>query len=103
MVAEKIRLAVAATDVDLPDRVPVRMTVSIGVAAYPDDTDNGADLFGLADDALYQAKRMGRDRTCMTGAPHDEPSTRARPSMVQDAQVMQSESNVGARHRRSPE
>jgi diguanylate cyclase (GGDEF)-like protein len=103
MVAEKIRLAVAATAVDLPDRVPVRMTVSIGVAAYPDDTDNGADLFSLADDALYQAKRTGRDRTCMTGAPHDEPSTRATPSMVQDAQVMQSESNVGARHRRSPE
>jgi diguanylate cyclase (GGDEF)-like protein len=103
MVAEKIRLAVAATDVDLPDRVAVRLTVSIGVAAYPEDTDDSAELFGLADAALYRAKRMGRDRTCMAGAPHDEPSTRATPSMVHDAQVMESESNVGARHRRSPE
>ena len=103
MVAEKIRLAVAATGVDLPDRVAVRLTVSIGVAAYPEDTDDGAELFGLADAALYQAKRMGRDRTCMASAPRDEPSTRATPSMVHDAQVMQSESNVGARHRRSPE
>jgi diguanylate cyclase (GGDEF)-like protein len=103
MVAEKIRLAVAATDVDLPDRVAVRLTVSIGVAAYPEDTDDAAELFGLADAALYQAKRTGRDRTCIAGAPHDAPSTRAAPSMVHDAEVMESESNVGARHRRSPE
>jgi diguanylate cyclase (GGDEF)-like protein len=103
MVAEKIRHAVAATDVDLPGRVALRLTVSIGVAAYPEDTNEAAELFGLADEALYRAKRMGRDRTCMAGAPDDAPAARATTSMVQDAQVMQSESNVGARHRRSPE
>jgi predicted signal transduction protein with EAL and GGDEF domain len=103
MVAEKIRHAVAATDVDLPGRVALRLTVSIGVAAYPEDTNEAAELFGLADEALYRAKRMGRDRTCMAGAPDDAPAARATTSMVQDAQVMQSESNVSARHRRSPE
>ena len=95
LVAEKIRVAVAATDVQLPDRPPVHLSVSVGAAAYPENTDNAAELFGLADAALYQAKRMGRDRTCL--------SRRASPAMVQDAPVNQSESNVGAGNRRSSE
>jgi len=95
VVAEKIRAAVGATDVELPDRPPVRLTVSVGVAAYPDDTDSASELFGLADDALYDAKRMGRDRTCLT--------PRAGRSMVHDARVTTTESNVGAGHHRSPE
>jgi diguanylate cyclase (GGDEF)-like protein len=95
LVAEKIRVAVAATDVQLPDRPPVHLSVSVGVAAYPENTDNAAELFGLADAALYQAKRMGRDRTRL--------SRRASPAMVQDAPVNQSESNVGAGNRRSSE
>jgi diguanylate cyclase (GGDEF)-like protein len=95
LVAEKIRVAVSATAVELPDRQSVHVTVSLGVAAYPEDTDDAAELFGLADDALYQAKRLGRDRTCL--------SRRARPAMVQDAPVNQSESNVGAGNRRSSE
>ena len=47
-------LAVAATDVELPGRGAVRLTVSVGVAAYPEDTDTATELFGLADDALYR-------------------------------------------------
>jgi diguanylate cyclase (GGDEF)-like protein len=95
-VAEKIRLAVAATNVELPDRPPVRVTVSVGVAAYPEDTSAASELFALADGALYQAKRTGRDRTCMAS------TSRAAPAMLHDAQVNQSESNAGARSRRSP-
>jgi diguanylate cyclase (GGDEF)-like protein len=68
MVAEKIRLAVAATDVGLPDRDPVRLTVSIGVAAYPENAESATELFSLADEALYRAKRTGRQRTCVAGA-----------------------------------
>jgi diguanylate cyclase (GGDEF)-like protein len=97
-VAEKIRLAVAATDVELVDRPPVRVTVSVGVAAYPEDTGSASELFSLADGALYEAKRAGRDRTCTAAA-----SPRAATAMLHDAQVNQSESNAGARSRRSPE
>jgi diguanylate cyclase (GGDEF)-like protein len=95
VVAEKIRAAVAATEVELPGRGAVRLTVSVGVAAYPEDTDTATELFGLADGALYEAKRMGRDRTCMT--------SRGRPSMVQDALMTNRESSIRARHHRPSE
>jgi diguanylate cyclase (GGDEF)-like protein len=102
LVAEKIRLAVAGTDVELSDRLAVRLTVSVGVAAYPEDATSAADLFGLVDDALYEAKRTGRNRTCMASG---LPAARAHgvPSMGQHAQVTTSETHAGAGHRRSPE
>jgi diguanylate cyclase (GGDEF)-like protein len=102
-VAEKIRLAVAATDMELPDRRPVRLTVSVGVAAYPEDTGTAGDLFALADGALYHAKRTGRDRTCMAADSRSQAPARGTPPIVHDAQMSQSESNAGARSRRSPE
>jgi diguanylate cyclase (GGDEF)-like protein len=102
-VAEKIRLAVAATDVELPDRAAVRVTVSVGVAAYPEDTGTASELFALADGALYEAKRTGRDRTCMAASSPGGPPPRAATAMLHDAQVNQSESNAGAGSRRSPE
>jgi len=38
------------------------ITVSLGVATSAAETDDGACLIGLADRALYHAKRSGRDR-----------------------------------------
>jgi len=40
----------------------VRLTVSIGIALYPDAAKNPESLIRAADDAMYQAKRDGRDR-----------------------------------------
>lgn len=40
----------------------VRLTVSIGIALYPDAARNPESLIRAADDAMYQAKRDGRDR-----------------------------------------
>jgi diguanylate cyclase (GGDEF)-like protein len=39
-----------------------RITLSIGVAAYPNSTQNPVDLLEKADDALETAKRSGRNR-----------------------------------------
>ncbi len=103
IVAEKIRAAVAATDVLPRDQPPVRMTVSIGVAAYPEDTTSAAELISLADQALYRAKRAGRHRTCMAGSMHGRLTGHATTRMVQDAQVTQSETNVGAGNSRPQE
>jgi diguanylate cyclase (GGDEF)-like protein len=65
MVAEKIRAAVAAAVVGRgADGEDVHITVSIGVAAYPDDTTSAGELIALADRALYAAKHAGRNRVC---------------------------------------
>jgi diguanylate cyclase (GGDEF)-like protein len=55
--AEHIRARVAAKKF-----TGRKMTLSIGVAAFPEDADNAEALISIADEALYQAKREGRDR-----------------------------------------
>jgi len=62
-VAERIRSAVAQqTWVRGPLDDPFRMTISGGVAVYPEDGGELGDLFRQADAALYRAKAMGKDR-----------------------------------------
>src|SRR5213080_5259872 len=41
-----------------------RITISIGVASFPDDARDPIQLVEMADSALYQAKRSGRNRVC---------------------------------------
>lgn len=41
-----------------------QVTISIGVAAFPDDATDPIQLVELADSALYRAKRSGRNRIC---------------------------------------
>jgi two-component system, cell cycle response regulator len=40
------------------------VTISIGVASYPDDSSDVIELIEMADSALYRAKREGRNRIC---------------------------------------
>ena len=42
----------------------LRITISVGVAAYPDDAKDPLQLVELADSALYRAKRNGRNLIC---------------------------------------
>jgi diguanylate cyclase (GGDEF)-like protein len=50
---------------DDPDTPPLRLTVSIGVAALTDRGDQITDLLAAADTALYRAKAAGRDQVWM--------------------------------------
>ena len=59
-IAERIRHDMAR--VAPPDHGPVAVTVSIGVATFPDDGACGESLFRVADAAVYAAKDLGRDR-----------------------------------------
>ncbi|MBF0559327.1 MAG: bifunctional diguanylate cyclase/phosphodiesterase [Nitrospirae bacterium] len=45
-----------------PDGTQVKATVSIGAAVYPDHADNAKDLFIFADNMMYKAKSLGRNR-----------------------------------------
>jgi diguanylate cyclase (GGDEF)-like protein len=40
------------------------ITISIGVASYPEDAQKKEDLLAGADKALYKAKRSGKNKTC---------------------------------------
>jgi diguanylate cyclase (GGDEF)-like protein len=55
--ADKIRMAVEASQG--PGQA---LTISLGVAASPEDTTNAQALIELADQALYRAKEGGRNR-----------------------------------------
>jgi diguanylate cyclase (GGDEF)-like protein len=60
---ERFRRIVAIKPIRLPGRPqPASVTVSIGVAIWPDDGETPADLLRCADQRLYQAKDEGRDR-----------------------------------------
>lgn len=45
------------------------VTLSLGVATFPDHAQEKAPLIELADKALYAAKEKGRDRVCHAGEP----------------------------------
>ncbi|MGH9117174.1 MAG: GGDEF domain-containing protein [Acidimicrobiales bacterium] len=73
LVGEKIRTAVARQPFDaLGQEVPV--TVSVGVAAYPDSGVDPRTLLAAADEALYEAKATGKNRVVRAGpsvVPHE--------------------------------
>ena len=66
-VAEKLRIAVR-DNAQRPGRFGDRLTVSIGVAAFPEDGAVPRALVDAADAALYAAKAEGRDRVTVAGA-----------------------------------
>jgi diguanylate cyclase (GGDEF)-like protein len=55
-IGEKLRAAVAGTTFDEP------LTISVGIAAFPEDSRTLSALLEASDRALFAAKRAGRDR-----------------------------------------
>lgn len=66
VVGEKLRQAVESTDFnqDAPGLEPARLTVTVGVASYPEDSKEPLELLDLADKALYFGKAQGRNQVC---------------------------------------
>jgi diguanylate cyclase (GGDEF)-like protein/putative nucleotidyltransferase with HDIG domain len=63
-IAEEIRAAVAGIAIDFDGATePLAMTVSAGIASYPEHADTAEGLLGAADAAVYDAKLGGRNRT----------------------------------------
>lgn len=68
--AESLRAGVASLAIE-HNRQPLgRVTISLGVASYPEHGDSREALIQSADKALYLSKQGGRNRTTM--APADE-------------------------------
>lgn len=49
---------------DIGNNRHIRITVSVGVATYPDVIEDSDMLLKQADDSLYKAKQTGRDKVC---------------------------------------
>jgi diguanylate cyclase (GGDEF)-like protein len=65
MIAERLRAQIAANPLRRPDETELHLTVSIGIASTGLSLDSAGDpeqLFRYADDALYTAKRNGRNQ-----------------------------------------
>ncbi len=80
-VAERLRKVLGAQVFTFAGR-SVRLTVSIGAAYDAGGTESPQTLMACADQALYQAKRSGKNRVCSYGSGADErvPAKRARQS-----------------------
>jgi diguanylate cyclase (GGDEF)-like protein len=62
--AERVRAGIEALELPLMDGMGMlRVTASLGAATLPGSADNTRDLFAAADEALYRAKRAGKNRT----------------------------------------
>jgi len=66
VIAEKIRKQIALHDFQkFPMFTELTITVSIGLAVFPDDAKTQEDLIAKADKSMYVAKFGGKNRTCV--------------------------------------
>jgi diguanylate cyclase (GGDEF)-like protein len=61
IVAERLRSRIEQLDIPNYGRI----TTSIGIATFPINAGSRAELLRAADEALYSAKRAGRNRVCV--------------------------------------
>jgi two-component system cell cycle response regulator len=68
-VAERLRKSIETTPIEI-SRAPGKLTItiSIGIAASEDENDSAEDLLHRADQALYRAKKTGRNRVVADAA-----------------------------------
>ncbi len=63
--AERLRKIVEKTSFTIGKNTEISLTLSFGVASYPEDAVRIVDLIAMADQALYYAKHTGRNRVCL--------------------------------------
>jgi diguanylate cyclase (GGDEF)-like protein len=74
LVAERIRRAVERMVVQSPTgKLLTDLTVSLGIAVYPDHGQEYEELVQASDKALYESKRAGRNRSTLY-VPQEEPA-----------------------------
>jgi diguanylate cyclase (GGDEF)-like protein len=74
-VAERVRERISSHRFNHGDSQPGgRVSISVGVGSFPDDAGDAEALVRAADDALYGAKRAGRDRVVLATAVAGDPT-----------------------------
>ena len=68
LLAERMREAVGAIETRLGGTQSINVTMSLGVAAFPEDAADGESLLECGDAAMYRAKQAGRNRVMTTAA-----------------------------------
>jgi len=63
--AEGLRVLVEQTPFHIDDGQQISITISIGLATYPNHGEDASLLVSMADAALYEAKKAGRNRVCV--------------------------------------
>ncbi len=64
VIAERIRRTVEEHMFEAGRRRDLRLTISIGVASFPEHARARDELLDVADKAMYRAKSLGRNRVC---------------------------------------
>jgi len=62
LVAERLRSEIESTPLPMDETEDIAMTMSIGIANFPDCADTIEQLTQFADQALYKSKEQGRNR-----------------------------------------
>ena len=76
-VAERLRTGVEATPFELPDGREIAVTTSLGIAMLEGESDTMQQLVKRADQALYRAKREGRNQTILAAGDEAQHATAA--------------------------
>jgi diguanylate cyclase (GGDEF)-like protein len=63
--AQRIRESIASEIIKVYDEA-LKVTVSIGVSTFPDNASNMQNLIEMADQALYLAKKTGKNKVCFS-------------------------------------
>ena len=80
LVAERVRARVAEQDLG-----EGKLTLSIGVAEYPDGGDTPEELIATADAAMYKAKNAGRNQVVVGGTSEQPPPQEKRTRRKREA------------------
>jgi diguanylate cyclase (GGDEF)-like protein len=63
--AEQLRQEVKGLQVQYNEQTVGNITLSLGIAVYPEHGSTQESILRAADDALYRAKQAGRDRVVL--------------------------------------
>jgi diguanylate cyclase (GGDEF)-like protein len=67
LLAARLVRFIANKNMVVDGSVRVKVSVSVGISCFGEDTTDQKKLLDLADRALYEAKRLGKNRVCMFG------------------------------------